>query len=271
MVQSPHAVVSEEWANIVFDQICGPLELEYGESPVVDQPLSDHPPPPRKALRLTLDDNEVSKVVPEQLHGLGYQVFRDFVKVPSTFGGIEGVLKQCPNETLINNELLESKSNDLMRRQTRFHLVKDRLRNASMFEGLVVENLNQLFPQHVCTDTVILSSQPGCLAQMAHTDYSVEECRNSPIVPLACIVALMDNTPLDVWPGSIGGDEKGLFAHSQIRLNRGDALVFRGDLVHGGAAFDVFNARLHVYLDKGQREPNRTHLVKGKHILPRWG
>jgi len=86
----------------------------------------------------------------------------------------------------------------------------------------------------------------------------------------------MDNTPLDVWPGSIGGGgaEKGLFAHSQIRLNRGDALVFRGDLVHGGAAFDTFNARLHVYLDnnKGQREPNRTHLVKGQpHVLPRWG
>jgi len=235
---------------------------------VVDQSPPDQPPP-RKSLRLTLDDHEV---VPEQLHGLGYQVFREFVKVPSTFGGIEQVLKQCPNETLINNELLESESNDLMRRQTCFQFIKDRLRNASTFEALVVEKLARLFPQHCCADMVILSSQPGCLAQMAHTDYSVEECHGS-IVPLACIVALMDNTPLDVWPGSIGG-ETGLFAHSQIRLNRGDALVFRGDLVHGGAAFDAFNARLHVYLDnnKGQREPNRTHLVKGQpHILRRWG
>ena len=34
----------------------------------------------------------------------------------------------------------------------------------------------------------------------------------------------------------------------QLQLQAGDALVFRGDLMHGGA-FEQFNMRIHVYLD----------------------
>ena len=50
----------------------------------------------------------------------------------------------------------------------------------------------------------------------------------------------------------------------QLTLNCGDMLVFRGDLVHAGAAFDQLNVRLHAYLDVmggPQRQVDRTHLV----------
>ena len=74
----------------------------------------------------------------------------------------------------------------------------------------------------------------------------------------------MDNTPFDVWPGSIRFNHECPYAHSQLLLNKGDAIVFRGDLVHAGAAFDRFNARVHVYLDHSSvaRNPNETFLVR---------
>ena len=34
-----------------------------------------------------------------------------------------------------------------------------------------------------------------------------------------------------------------------INLERGDALIFRGDLIHAGSAYEMDNVRLHCYLD----------------------
>lgn len=44
------------------------------------------------------------------------------------------------------------------------------------------------------------------------------------------------------------------FKAMQLKLNAGDVLLFRGDLVHGGAAWaaddvDGCNVRIHAYLD----------------------
>lgn len=43
-----------------------------------------------------------------------------------------------------------------------------------------------------------------------------------------------------------------------ISMNQGDLLLFRGDLVHGGAAYDQANYRIHCFLDYEYRTPNRT-------------
>jgi hypothetical protein len=37
--------------------------------------------------------------------------------------------------------------------------------------------------------------------------------------------------------------------HQRLELKAGDALVFRGDLVHGGAAYEHDNVRVHGYLE----------------------
>ncbi len=69
-------------------------------------------------------------------------------------------------------------------------------------------------------------------------------------MPLAGLIALTDDTGFDVWPCAIRFDSSRKYKPMQIRLRAGDILLFRGDLVHAGAAVGlVENVRFHVYLD----------------------
>jgi ectoine hydroxylase-related dioxygenase (phytanoyl-CoA dioxygenase family) len=99
---------------------------------------------------------------------------------------------------------------------------------------------------------VALLSKPGCKAQLAHTDYTPATLANATdeTMPLACLVALENGTAFDVWPEAIRFEKNVSYKHMQVKLNKGDVLVFRGDLVHGGAACgEVENVRIHAYLD----------------------
>ncbi len=58
----------------------------------------------------------------------------------------------------------------------------------------------------------------------------------------------------------------------RLVLGRGDVAVFRGDLVHGGAAFPEFNIRMHTYLDVEcvVRNDHDTYFMDNRpYILPR--
>ena len=96
-------------------------------------------------------------------------------------------------------------------------------------------------------------------------------------MPLACLVALMDDTAFDVWPGAIRFDESRKIKSLQVRLNAGDMLVFRGDLVHGGAAVgEQESVRIHAYIDvEGVIRPKEKaidetyYMYDKKHILSR--
>jgi len=93
-------------------------------------------------------------------------------------------------------------------------------------------------------------------------------------VPVNVLVALQDSTTLEVWPEShrlissmvksekLGKDD--CFSQTRLSLSRGDVLLFRGDLVHAGSAYDDNNVRLHCYMDMSVRIPNRTWLVDKK-------
>ena len=76
---------------------------------------------------------------------------------------------------------------------------------------------------------------------------------------LAMIVALEDGTTLHVCPFDSDGEEE------EIPLNAGDVLVFRGDLIHAGAAYDARNVRIHCYIDSlsapEPRDPTETYPV----------
>jgi hypothetical protein len=52
-------------------------------------------------------------------------------------------------------------------------------------------------------------------------------------------------------------------------LQAGDAVLFRGDLVHAGSEYSKANVRLHIYLDSPvvPRDPNRTWIIY-KHADP---
>jgi hypothetical protein len=81
-------------------------------------------------------------------------------------------------------------------------------------------------------------------------------------------VALQDGTTLDVWPGALT-TEPGRWPASiprcQVRLQAGDVLLFRGDLVHAGSAYNAANVRLHCYLDAADvsRPPDMTWFIDG--------
>ena len=135
----------------------------------------------------------------------------------------------------------------------------------------LMERLAPLFPLHQVDSMVALLSKMNCQAQFAHTDYSPKALAGvtDDMVPLACIVALADGTAFDVWPGAIRFDTSRMFKHLQIKLRRGDVLIFRGDLVHGRAAVgDVENVRIHAYLDViGMERPKHIDGVEETHFM----
>ena len=53
-----------------------------------------------------------------------------------------------------------------------------------------------------------------------------------------------------------------------LALNAGDVVIFRGDFVHTGAAYDACNLSLHLYVDSPraphQRDAKATYAVDAK-------
>jgi hypothetical protein len=138
-------------------------------------------------------------------------------------------------------------------------------------------NLPFVTKSHCLDYFVLLRSLPGCTRQLAHTDYIPDEelLSCSPEErPLLCVFALEDNTKLVVWPESqklIHGRGRSLkpIEPKVVWLDAGDAIVFRGDLVHAGAEYETDNLRLHCYIDSKavNRYPNRTYIIS-KHADP---
>jgi len=122
---------------------------------------------------------------------------------------------------------------------------------------------------HSPTGFVLLVSDPGCARQAAHQDYVPDATLESTpdgSMPLLFLLALEPDTTLDVWPGSHrfrGTGTTEPIARETLHLNAGDAILFRGDLIHAGSAYERINHRIHVYLDHPScpRAPNRTWIV----------
>ena len=110
-------------------------------------------------------------------------------------------------------------------------------------------------PGHEVRGMVALRSEVGCAEQPAHTDYLQEGPSSgwydwdTDSVPLSCIVALQDGTELNVWPEAIRFNWTRPYNRQRLVLNRGDVVVFRGDLVHAGVAYGQPNHRIHCFLE----------------------
>lgn len=99
---------------------------------------------------------------------------------------------------------------------------------------------------------VILKSLEGGEEQAPHHDYPQFEISNARLhwkttIQAGMIVAFMNNTNFIVYEGCFGG-EVSISKKRELTLNQGDCIIFRGDLVHAGAAFTKLNYRMHVYL-----------------------
>lgn len=221
----------------------------------------------------------------DELYKTGYQILKSHIEIP------QNIKKQLmgftyyenlDNGTIFNHNEM-SDINDGKRKQ---YFIKPEVKSSlAIFMNELNMNLKSIFPLLYPNDWVILKSNTGCKPQAAHTDYFPPY---GPVelyeIPINVLIALQKNTFLNVWPHShklisveymtdriIPSeyiDQKPI--HKKvIELEPGDVLLFRGDLVHGGAGYKETNYRMHCYLDYGYREPNKTWLVhrKGSELL----
>ena len=159
-----------------------------------------------------------------------------------------------------------SAPNDDKRRQWRLHT-----RGNGATEALVTELTHDVLPLYTnlaaIHDVVILESLPGCQQQQYHTDYDVTELARLATrpedMPLGILIALEDHTKLMVkglarLTATGGPRHRPGFA---VNLDKGDVLIFRGDLIHAGAAYTRRNVRLHTFIDSTHisRQSNATY------------
>ena len=162
--------------------------------------------------------------------------------------------------------IFNSKRNDFKRKQGRLDSKKIP-GLLSQVRGLCESN----WPSLRVSDAVALESLRGCKEQAPHSDYDPEALRSlegseGTEVPRGLVVALDEGeTRLEVWPGShLPRGGRGI-RKKTLRLSKGDAVAFRGDLVHAGSSYPSGpNFRAHFYLDHDQcpRSPNRTYRVQ---------
>ena len=122
------------------------------------------------------------------------------------------------------------------------------------------------FPNKIHRDWHILKCKSGCKQQQFHCDYkpTVEILGLSDMeFPLIMLTSLSDNCELIIKENSCRYVDSQKLVQKTIGLQRGDVLVFRGDLVHCGASYEEDNYRLHCYLDSPglYREAGKTFKV----------
>ena len=199
-----------------------------------------------------------------------YHVFKNYFD-NSDLISIDDLQNYCANtkkKELIFNGTFE---NDKLRSQLLFYNEESNIsqskkkQQCKIFDlGLekIDETLKLFFEQEMFVQTPfqffgsILISQKNCSAQRIHTDYStvdphLEASKKSFII----LIALMNNTFLNHVNKS--GETK------TISLNAGDMFMARGTFLHGGAAYEEYNMRIHYYVDchNCKRKKNATFFV----------
>jgi ectoine hydroxylase-related dioxygenase (phytanoyl-CoA dioxygenase family) len=200
-------------------------------------------------------------MTPPGLHVDGYTILRKWISVTPAL--LDLANNKSTEADAIFNDNPANRRNDAKRRQVDLsarHAAIQPIRTA----------LQKAHPAHTIRDVVLLVSRPGCRRQAAHTDYvptSELLSATDAEMPLLFLLALEDDTTLEVWPQShlvIQGRRGGPAVRSQtVHLSAGDAILFRGDLIHAGSAYDNQNMRIHAYLDSTAvpRDPNRTYVI----------
>lgn len=205
----------------------------------------------------------------------GYVVFKSLFQVSRNL--IEDVKTHLEsNENLIFNygDALKS-SDDGKRSQASIEMTMTgellRVREK------IKEAVRSISPNLILKDWVAIRSKPGCQRQAAHCDYEPTqifmECPDNE-KPLGVLLSIdPKGSRLWVWPGShkihsmraprTKRYRKG-FTSVELKLRPGDAVVFRGDLTHAGAAYREENFRIHSYADSAyvERSPDVTWLMK---------
>jgi hypothetical protein len=191
---------------------------------------------------------------PNNIHTQGYHIFRNSLNLTKDVEDELLKLSKNMSGAIFNT----NQNNDRKRRQK---YLNQKNKNIQKFKcdmnNFIKENISDTLTPN---SWVILKSLKNCKRQLAHTDYApsieMEEAANEDY-PLLMLVALMDNTTLDVWSNSINiitSSESELkkrkkIKRTTVKLDKGDILVFRADFVHAGSGYEDENVRLHCFLD----------------------
>ena len=162
------------------------------------------------------------------------------------YNTILGFLELTPQETQVYNARAKySKSifnnagkNDKKRKQINVDLPEEHRALFSKLQSALSAQFIQTVPP------IVIKSSAGCKQQYWHTDYPRKIISTFPreSVPCSVLVALSENGA-DLC---VANEDKG---EHTVHIHKGDAIVFRGDLVHAGAAYQDENLRLHLYFD----------------------
>ncbi len=217
--------------------------------------------------------------VTEDLHKKGYTVYRTTFKMTKEEISLAKSISKDGNYVFNHQDFSKD---DGKRLQIHFNQIKidpDQSSENIQLIDRVYQHIRkfceQEFPIHHVCDPVFILSLPGCTEQPPHCDhnpllFAVNAYPNVPLGLLLCLERV--GTRLVVWEGShmkarymmrrkkpVSDEQRKV-----IRLQIGDILIFRGDLVHSGAAFTAENVRVHCYLDHDNvvRDENTTFPIK---------
>lgn len=234
------------------------------------------------------DVSEVSDIK-ARLNEDGYVLLKKIAMVPDRVQKYFFKLAEN-NARVIFNHNEKSNTDDRKRTQKKINRKSKYVDN---FMKTVDNQLVTMFPNLKINDWVLIKSYPGCKDQAAHTDYPPsDDMTDESNIPVNAMVAIQDSTFVRVWPkshrlicndlyddkGKNTWDEMSIQEYEsfqkirpyKIQFDRGDMLIFRGDLVHAGSSYADSNVRMHCFLDNNEnRIPNKTWLIHkncSKHI-----
>lgn len=205
----------------------------------------------------------------DTLHSVDYEIHRNACKV--LLGDVQHLEERFNSKTVgvIFNSVDvygDGVQGDGKRQQQLLSKLRDK-RLDRLIQS-VGQTAAKIVPTHTATAWRVLFSDAGCDEQSPHADFrptdKLRRCRDQDF-PLSMLIALMPETKLAVWPSSVGwmrdGQQFPIRAKKEVlNLEPGDVLVFRGDLVHAGAAYAKGNFRLFCFLQSGGR--NETMHLK---------
>ena len=187
-----------------------------------------------------------------QLHRDGYVVFRQHIKFPKRFDS------HCTGQFEVIFNYANRQREDHQRTQRPYtapSTVSYQIRD--LVTRLLGEN-RQL------NDWVVIRSSDACQEQHTHTDVDSKRVSQRGEVPCSLLLGLEPNSKLKVWPRSLRGIITPGTKPCTLRYGKGDVVIFRGDLVHCGSAYDRVNYRVHCFIDTPDftRIQNVTHLIR---------
>ena len=188
------------------------------------------------------------------LHVHGFQVFRGLltdILTPNVLEILFRLARTQPSPGLFNSAPYES---DQLRTMLTFSDTDIPLEDRKLLtvvQRKLANKLQTIAPHLRAQSASLLVSLPGCPPQLVHADYSADNLGSlaDDRMPLSALIALQPGTFFDAWPGAIRYNEIDSFFHTSIEMSVGDVTLFRPDLAHGGASFEQFNCRIHMYLE----------------------